>query len=196
MTAIQASEALPQSTMTSVVAVVTTAQNPSERVIALVQGLAERGHEVQLFTTAPDFWLSLGLVPAPRVRRPERQERDHPVSRIERTLVYRIPKVFSRVGDLIAETAPQGWIGRLGAAAAGAQRRVSGVIHHRLFMPGYREFRPLIMAWVLHPQLRDLDLDRLDRIVAADVNSVPFASRLARRYPYALATNSLLLDTP
>jgi hypothetical protein len=180
--------------MTMIVAVVSTVKKPSERVVDFVRGLVARGDEVHLFTPAGESWLEQDIAPVPRLHVPDRQESHHPVLRIERMLVHRIPRVVSRVGERMAAARPEQSIGRLGAAAARAQRRVSRGVHRRLFLPGYRQFRPLVMSWVFRPHLRTLELDRVHRIVATDLNAVPFAVRMARRYPSATATNSLRLD--
>lgn len=177
-----------------VVIVVSMAQHPAERVVELVRDLVARGDEVHLFTRGAETWRETGIEPLPRILEAPRREVHYPIRRIERVLVYKVPGVVSKVGDRLAERWPDRRVGRLGAAASERRRWLSGGVHHRLFYPRYQVlFRPLAMAWMFGPQLRALDLDRVDRIIACDNLGIPLASRLAKRFPSATATTSLKL---
>ncbi|MGH3241776.1 MAG: hypothetical protein ACRDNL_15495 [Spirillospora sp.] len=166
-------------------------QGPAPRVLILIMdprthkrnynrvaGLAEHfldeeGAQVDVVTAESRGWARLDerarLLPI------DKYEARHPLPWLEHTIVSRVPR---------GVVWPLTKLGRPGAVLDRVQRRASGIVHRRLFWPFYKHVRPLLLARIARRRvLRDLDLDRISRVIVIDETSVPFAWRLARKHP-------------
>ncbi|MBB4774648.1 hypothetical protein [Actinomadura livida] len=139
---------------------------------------AAEGARVELLTAESDGWDDLdGRV---RLHRLDRAEAGHPLLWLERTLVFRLPRLVVR---------PVARRGRRGARLDRARTMASRRVHRRLFVPFYRHVRPLLLARIARRHvLRDVDPAGLARVVVMDRTSVPFARWLARRNPGLIVT--------
>ncbi len=71
-------------------------------------------------------------------------------------------------------------------------RRLTGKVHRRLFLPGYRVLRPYLLWRVARRDLLPaVDPGALREVVVVDSQAVPLGWRLARRYPGLTVTLSL-----
>jgi hypothetical protein len=120
-------------------------------------------------------WRRVGLDPAVTVIDLSRLEARHPPMRMERALLFGIPRrVFRAIGRGPLET----WGRRAGRAY---ERRVADRVHGRLFLPVYR--RLWGEARYRSVERRVLDDAAFDRLVVTDPVSMPYAAwlREARR---------------
>ncbi|TDB91505.1 hypothetical protein E1264_01575 [Actinomadura sp. KC216] len=167
-------------------------QGPSPRVLILamdprthkrdyrrVAGLAahfldEEGAQVEVVTAESSGWTALDE--RARLHPIDRFEARHPLPWLEHTIVSRVPRAV--VWPFIR-------LGRPGAVLDRVQRRVSGAVHRRLFVvPFYRHVRPLLLSRIARRRvLPGIDMARVSRVIVIEDTSVPFARRLARRYP-------------
>lgn len=134
--------------------------------------LDEEGALVDVVTAEARGWGRLDE--RARLHRLERAEARHPLPWLEHTVVSRAPRALLW---------PLRRLGRAGAIVDGLQRRVSGAVHRRLFLPFYRHVRPLLLARIARRRvLRDIDMAQVKRVIVMDDVSVPLGYRLARRH--------------
>ncbi|MEV3922711.1 hypothetical protein [Actinomadura coerulea] len=140
--------------------------------------LDEQGARVDVVTAEPRGWE--GLDERVRLHRLDGSEAGHPLLRLEHALVRRAPRRIVR---------PLKRLGRPGAVAERVQSRVSSAVHRRLFLPFYRQVRPLLLARLARRgALRAVDMAEVGRVIVMDDVSVPCAWRLARRHPELTVT--------
>ncbi|GAA4233753.1 hypothetical protein GCM10022254_36930 [Actinomadura meridiana] len=143
-----------------------------------VDGLArhfldEEGANVDVVTAEPRGWDLLDE--RARLHMLDKAEARHPLPWLERTVVSRVPRL------LVRPLKPLGPVGRF---LDRAQTRVSGIVHKRVFLRFYRHVRPLLLMRIVRRCVdRDIDMAEVRRVIVIDYTSVPFAWRLARRYP-------------
>ncbi|MBF9133823.1 hypothetical protein I0C86_33545 [Plantactinospora sp. S1510] len=170
-----------------------------ERVRNYVLNLLAEGVEVDLAILGtdawsehePEQWAEVSRHPRLRVHSLDGAEHRHPVRRVERLLVYKLP------GGAVAGTkrlTGRGQRSGDGGQPEEGQQRIADAIHNRVFMPFYRLGRPRLLARMFHKRLAGVDFTDVDRVVAADVYAVTFGWQLARRYPHLVATMQLDLN--
>ena len=150
--------------------------------------LREQGAEVQLLTLKADDWPELDAeVPVLELGAAEKV---HPLPRVERLLVFRLPgaffKVLLRAAAVLASvpggSAPARALAGAARTAEAGWTKVANAWHRRGFMRFYRVLRPWVL-WraarrsVLSPAV----LDGFDRVVVADAQGIPVGWHLARR---------------
>ncbi|WP_433349088.1 hypothetical protein [Micromonospora sp. CA-111912] len=166
-------------------------RQPHERVVALAERLLGEGARVDVVVLGDKNWTELSDRPDLRFFALGPAEQRHPLMRAERIVVTSGPRrVLSGLGRLSGEGAAARPIEGLSRG----QQRVSKAFHKRVFMKVYQNFRPLLLARLFDKWLPEIDLDRdpVDLIVASDALSITLGWRLARRYPHAVATTSLV----
>lgn len=135
--------------------------------------LDEEGARVDVVTAEPGGWADLD--DRARLHRLDEAEAGHPLPRMEHALVSRMPRRAVR---------PLRRLGRPGAYLRRLQGRVSGAVHRWLFLPFYRQVRPLLLARIARRRvLCGIDMAEISRVIVMDDASVPLAWRLARRHP-------------
>lgn len=167
-----------------------------EQVLADAAAVVEAGGSVELLVTKVEPWD--GLPEGVRTHAVGTVEAKHPLLRVERTIVLRLPRVIYRIGAKVVSLLARILPGRLGRMADGLGRRWKGAwlatkarttrFHKERFGGWYARVRP----WVLWRAARRrvvprLELDRHppDLIIVADGLSTPIGWHLARRYPAA-----------
>jgi hypothetical protein len=116
----------------------------------------------------------------------------HTLRRPERLVVYKTPEAV--LADARKDVAASRASRRLRASVTAletGQQRLSGAVHERLLIPFYRVLRPYLLSRRSRSLQRRVDLDRVERIVAADISAVALGWRLAKRNPTAVATTAL-----
>ncbi|KAB1911949.1 hypothetical protein [Micromonospora sp. AMSO31t] len=166
-------------------------RKPHEKVVALAERLLDEGARVDVVVLTDKNWTELADRPDLRFFALGPAEQRHPVMRAERLVVTSGPRrVLSGLGRLSGE----GAVARPIEGLSRGQQRVSKAFHKRVFMKVYQNFRPLVLARLFDRRLPEIDLqgDPADLIVASDALSITLGWRLARRFPHAVATTSLV----
>ncbi|MGW7518833.1 hypothetical protein ACWGJ2_24920 [Streptomyces sp. NPDC054796] len=171
------------------------------RVKSYLAHLLDQGTEVELVTTAPEEWERFAASPGLRTHTLRDAERRHPIPRLERALVHRLPRALPTgaraAGTLAARTRTRtrtplaGPVARGTALGERAHRRAAGAVHRKGFLPLYRQLRPWLLARVAQRTAGRIDFATVDRVVAADTVSIALGARLARRHPSLVATTAL-----
>ncbi|CNE15497.1 Uncharacterised protein [Mycobacterium tuberculosis] len=153
-----------------------------KRVIRLTRHFVEKeGAQVDLVTAHKGEWAELDE--RVRLHRLDQREARHPVPRLERFLVFRLPSLIMR---------PVARLGRPGAALERVRVRISRAVHRRLFVPFYRHARPLVLTRIARRRaLGDIDMAQVARVIVTDRTSVPLGRRLANRHPDLVVTTRL-----
>jgi hypothetical protein len=149
----------------------------------------DHGVEFHLVTVSQEGWPFLD----PRVHLHELRvgEGAHPVPRIERLLVFRIPRgVFIRADAALEKLAGTS-AAPVARPALSAERalnagyeKVAGAFHHRLFVRFYRLLRPYILWRIADKQvLPAVGVDQADQVVVQDAGAITLGWHLARRHP-------------
>lgn len=160
--------------------VLLVAMNPDrrKRIIRLATYFLDEGAQVDVLTAERRGWKQLDE--RARLHRLDSAEARHPLPRLERLLVVRVPQLAVR---------PLARLGRPGAALERVRGRLSSAVHRRLFLPFYRHVRPLLLARIAQRRvMRDIDMTQVVRVVVADKDSVPLSWRLARKHPGVTVT--------
>ncbi|MFD2766178.1 hypothetical protein [Micromonospora eburnea] len=166
---------------------------PPERVAEYIGHLVARGDQVELLVARPEQWRELDIQPAPRIHAPDRPEEQFLVRRVERLLVFRVPGAVTAAVERLSERSFARPLRRPAALLGRAQRRVSGAVHGRLFMPAYRALRPLLLSRDFNRAINAIDFGSVDRIVASDVYTVTLGARLAKRFSTIPVTTGMEL---
>lgn len=159
----------------------------------------DHGGQASLLTLTADAWARIDEPLDPRLAVLElaAAEARHPIRRIERLLVFRLPRLAFRVlrgglrraGRLPAVGGPARGAGIAAGRAERRYERLAGRFHGRVFT---RLVRPLILFRVVRRYaLAGLDMAGLDAVVVADAASIPIGWQLARRYPELHVTFAL-----
>jgi hypothetical protein len=173
------------------VVVLSLAYRPAERIVTYIQELLDAGVDVDLLVAESKSTADIDLDPRVRVRRVLDAEVDLPVRRIERKLVFVLPR---RMVGLARRLAVRPAFRKADAVLDVVGRRqewLSRGVHKRLFWPLFKTVRPWVLVRRGRGPAEEFDLAGADRIVAADTPSVPLGWRLARRYPQIRATTAL-----
>ena len=164
----------------------------SVRILNYVRDLAAAGVETHLVLADQRRADEAEVDPRVRVHVLFPAEGRHPLRRAENLLVFRVPGKAIAVASTMAGrsrvsrplTRPLDFIGR-------GHRRAARIVHHRGFQPFYKTIRPYLLSRRIRDLVKQVDVATADRIVAADINAVTLAWRLARRFPGPLATTGL-----
>jgi len=162
---------------------------PPDRVVSYARNLRKLGVEVDLIVADQRSGEDLEFGPGVRVHPLMRDERRHPVRRLEWLLIRRGPEAVIALARRASRRSR-----RLDAALSVVERghsRAAEVVHGRLFMPFYRQLRPWILARSARNTLAGIEVGAADRIVAGDISAVTLGWRLARRHPDVVATTAL-----
>jgi hypothetical protein len=149
----------------------------------------DHGVEVHLVTVSAEQWPFLD--PRVRVHELRHGEGAHPVPRIERLLVFRVPRtVFARADAVLAKLArtPAKPVAAPALALERLLRRAyetfANAFHRKLFVRFYRLLRPYILWRVADRQvLPKADVSSADQVVVQDAAAITLGWHLARRYP-------------
>jgi hypothetical protein len=174
------------------VVVLSLAYRPAERVVKYIHDLIDAGVDVDLLVAERRSTADIDLDPRVRVRHVLDVEAELPVRRIERQLVFRLPRRI--VGGVRRRAAERPAFRKADAVlerVERGQRSLSRGVHNRLFSPVFKVTRPWVLVRKGRRPAEAFDLAGADRIVAADTPSVPLGWRLARRYPQIRATTAL-----
>ncbi|MFE9201839.1 hypothetical protein [Micromonospora sp. NPDC007230] len=165
---------------------------PSDRVLAYAAQLSELGVRVDLVVPDRTNLDEIPTAPGVRVHPVMPEEKDLPIRRAERFVIYRVPgralSGMRRVTGRYRVTRP---IDAALALAGRGHGKLAKGFHQRLFIPFYRQARPWLLARRAGATVRRLDVGSADRIVAGDVSAVPLGWRLARRYRQIPATTAM-----
>ncbi|MFJ8580594.1 hypothetical protein [Micromonospora sp. NPDC093277] len=122
-------------------------------------------------------------------------EQRHPLRRVERVLVHKVPRaVLRRTTRLTSQVKPLRPLHTPAKALESGHRRVAGAFHTRIYIRAYRLVRPTVLAKLFRQRLAGVDMSTVDRVVTADVYAVTLGWQLARRYPHLVATTALDLN--
>ena len=147
------------------------------------------GVQVHLVTVSAEGWPFID--PRVQVHELRHGEGAHPVPRIERLVVFRIPRaVLSRIDAVLAKAArtPAKPVARPllqgeRAVRAGYERLADG-FHRKVFIKFYRLLRPYILWRVADRQvLPRVGVADADQVVVQDAAAITLGWHLARRYP-------------
>ncbi|MFJ6216226.1 hypothetical protein ACIQGZ_23305 [Streptomyces sp. NPDC092296] len=151
--------------------------------------LLARGIGVDLLTVNPLPWEAAGLPAAVRSWSLREGEGRHPLPRIERLLVYRLPrKAVALLRGAAEPHYARPDVGRglelaVGLAARCHARLADG-FHHRVFIRGYRVVRPYLLWRVARRDPGpELVTAATERVVVYDTYAVPTAWHLGRAHP-------------
>lgn len=161
---------------------------PHPRVTNLARQLLDRKVRVDLLVINAGAWAELAPHPLLRIHSLDGAEHRHPVRRLERVVVHRLPAAALGGAARLAGTGP------LAAPLGSLQRghgRLAETFHHRVYMRAYGIVRPWLLARLFRAAVRSIDLGDVDRIIASDILTVTLGWRLARRVPSAVATTSI-----
>lgn len=174
----------PSSTGRSSVLLVSFHRRPRPRVHRYARRALSLGANLTVVVLDPTDWRELAEEPTVRLYvLPGAGRRPPWLVTLENRVVFRIPiSMLAVAGRLSGD----GRFGRIATRILGVLQRWHGRIAYHIDQIS----RPLLLAG-LHRRLSDAELGGLDQIVAADQLAVPFACRLARRYPHAIATTAL-----
>jgi hypothetical protein len=174
------------------VLVLSLSYRPPERVQQYVRDLVDAGVDVDLVLAETSSTEQVDLDPRVTVHKVLDIERNLPVRRIERIILYTLPgKVLGKARSLTTDKPVLRPLDLALGATRRGQRWVANKVHYKLYWPAFKVMRPWLMARKGRRVVRGLDLTGLDRIVAADAPAVPLGWRLARRYPDVRATTVL-----
>ena len=178
------------------IVVLSSARTVPARTARYVHGLLELGARVDLFVLTDTSWDGYPIDPGLRLHVLKRAETAHPLLRAEQFVVYRLPGgVLARAARITGDGHAAGALTRPVSALQRVHGRTAGVVHRRVFMRAYRLVRSAVLARLFETQIGELDLDAVDRIVAADLDCVAFGRTLARVCPQAVATTALDLGS-
>jgi hypothetical protein len=149
----------------------------------------DHGVEVHLVTVSVEQWPFLD--PRVRVHELRHGEGAHPVPRVERLLVFRVPRaVFTQADTVLARLArtPAKPVASPALALERSLRRayekLANAFHRKLFVRFYRLLRPYILWRVADRQvLPKVDVSGADQVVVQDAAAITLGWHLARRYP-------------
>jgi hypothetical protein len=187
-------EVVPSATPIRRVVVVSLNYVAARQAIRYANALVEVGVDVDFVVTQNTSATEAPVEVDPRVNvHPVMAvEAKHPIRRVERFLVFRLPGgLLSRARAITSRGGMTRGVDRALEAVQRAHQYAAGSFHHRMFMPVFRQVRPLLLARAARKGMAALDIGSVERIVAADNAAVPLAWRLARRYPTPVATTAL-----
>jgi hypothetical protein len=149
----------------------------------------DRGVEVHLVTVSAQAFPFIDS--RVHVHELRHGEGGHPVPKVERLLVFRIPRaLFVRADALLAKLAasPAGPVARpallLERSLRAGYERIAGAFHRRLFVRFYRLLRPYILWRVADRQvLPGVGVADADQVVVMDAAAITLGWHLARRHP-------------
>ncbi len=147
------------------------------------------GVEVHLVTVSAEGWPFID--PRVKVHELRHGEGAHPVPRVERLVVFRIPRaVLTRLDAVLAKAArtPAKPVARPLLSGERAVRRgyerVADGFHRKVFIRFYRLLRPYILWRVADRQvLPAVGIEDADQVVVQDAAAITLGWHLARRYP-------------
>ena len=171
------------------VVVLAISQRRQQAISAEAAWALEHGVEFHLVTLSREGWTSID--PRVRVHELRHGEGAHPVHRIERLLVFKLPQAFlKRVISVLrrASRTPAGPVARpaLGVAKAVDRRykRVADAFHAKVFTRVYKVLRPYVLWRVADGQvLPEVGIEQADQVVVQDAGAITLGWHLARRYP-------------
>ncbi|WP_067070081.1 hypothetical protein [Carbonactinospora thermoautotrophica] len=162
----------------------------SEGVCNDLAWVADQGDEAVLVTVRFQSWPEVD--PRARVIDLADGEARHPIPRIERLILFRIPRlgfrflaaVLRRIGRIPVLGRPARSAGGKVPAMLQRYERFGITVHRRAYLPVYRHLRPYVLWRVARKAaLRQLGLDSADLVVVADTAALPLGWHIARRYP-------------
>ena len=147
------------------------------------------GVEVHLVTVSAEGWPFID--PRVKVHELRHGEGAHPVPRVERLLVFRIPRaLLTRLDAVLAKAArtPAKPVARPLLSAERVVRRgyerMADAFHRKVFIRFYRLLRPYILWRVADRQvLPAVGVESADQVVVQDAAAITLGWHLARRYP-------------
>jgi hypothetical protein len=166
-----------------------------ERVKAFANELAARGVEIDVVVSDRRRADNLELDPRIKVHAVMPEENRLLPRRMELLLVYKLPGgVLARARALTGRSKAARPLDATLAFTQRVHQRLAGIFHGRLFMPVYRNVRPLLLARKFR-SLTTVDVDKADGLVAGDITAVALGWRLARRHQGMVATTALDVET-
>ncbi|MEV3857864.1 hypothetical protein AB0J38_26495 [Streptomyces sp. NPDC050095] len=161
---------------------------PRAGVRRFVNELVSYGASVDLVVMKKHLWPELPDASRVHCHVVKRAEDRTPVKWTQNTVLFTAPRaVLGFVRRIVRKRRLQRVLDRVSARHEALAR----VLNLRLFWPVYRHVRPRLIGRAAHRALRGTDFGGVDRIVAADLLSVPLGLRLARDHPAATATTAL-----
>ena len=147
------------------------------------------GVEVHLVTVSAEGWPFID--PRVKVHELRHGEGAHPVPRVERLVVFRIPRaLLTRLDAVLAKAArtPAKPVARPLLSGERVVRRgyerMADAFHRKVFIKFYRLLRPYILWRVADRQvLPRVGVADADQVVVQDAAAITLGWHLARRYP-------------
>ncbi|GAA3371510.1 hypothetical protein GCM10020367_22470 [Streptomyces sannanensis] len=168
-----------------------------KRIADFANALVERGVEVTVVTAKTDVWAASQLDARVPVVSIEAAEKKLTVPRAERFVVYRAPRAVLRRARKVAAGRRDAIGPELAVAAAQrAHTKVANAWHKKVFNRGYREVRPQLLSRIARREaLPKLDLQQIDHVFVADVNSTVTGWKWAKKHPHLTVTTNLDRET-
>jgi hypothetical protein len=146
--------------------------------------LLERGVAVDLVTVAPEPWRAEGLDDRVRVLTLHGGEERHPLRRVERFLVFRLPEVLFQ---LLRTVRRLPGVGRPADKALvtiqRVQQRAANAFHEKVFGRFYRLIRPYVLWRITRREvIRQVDWNTVQQVVICDSHAIPIGWLLAKRH--------------
>lgn len=149
----------------------------------------DHGVEFHLVTVSEEGWPFLD--PRVQVHELRRGEGAHPVPRVERLIVFRVPRaLFSRAEALLGKLTrtPAAPVARPALTAErgvnAGYEKMANAFHRKVFVRFYRLLRPYILWRIADTQvLPDVGIETADQVVVQDAAAITLGWHLARRYP-------------